>query len=390
MSADIVSAMREEILKGSFAPGAFLPPTRELSAEHGVCFETVRRALKLLEAEGLLEAVPRQGFRVTDAAALPATVCPVAYVTYFQPDLSDAQPVNWAVSQALQASAARRGWTVLGAHSGQVVIARGLREGENRIACHCDLDLVITDVSLPDGDGFALLKSISLLEDPKPRVILIARYPAEEEERRASAMGAIGYLGKPICFRDIAGVLRRHGGNWNTQRKLRRRTSGRACLLERNGSRDTHKPALLFWYIRDLSASGAFLETESPIPVGRELELYLEEGADSGFRTVFATDSSHPYVDAWWPPGHILGYQHTFVHTVLDLLIARKVAGVDIPVLGAADLELTPNAVGETGARVRLLELSLPPTGERAEILEGSAEEVAAGLVSKIKEQGVL
>ena len=53
-----------------------------------------------------------------------------------------------------------------------------------------------------------------------------------------------------------------------------------------------------------------------------ELELYLEEGPESGFRTVLATDASHPYVAAWWPPGHIVGYEHTFVHTVLDLIRA--------------------------------------------------------------------
>jgi predicted dehydrogenase len=35
-----------------------------------------------------------------------------------------------------------------------------------------------------------------------------------------------------------------------------------------------------------------------------------------------ATDPSHPYVDAWWPPGHIIGYEHTFTHTVFDLLEA--------------------------------------------------------------------
>jgi predicted dehydrogenase len=53
-----------------------------------------------------------------------------------------------------------------------------------------------------------------------------------------------------------------------------------------------------------------------------ELELYLEEGETSGFRTVLATDAGHPYAGAWWPPGHILGYEHTFVHTVLDFLRA--------------------------------------------------------------------
>jgi predicted dehydrogenase len=49
-----------------------------------------------------------------------------------------------------------------------------------------------------------------------------------------------------------------------------------------------------------------------------ELEVYTEEGPDSGFRTVLATDASHPFVEPWWPPGHILGYEHTFVHTMVD------------------------------------------------------------------------
>ena len=53
-----------------------------------------------------------------------------------------------------------------------------------------------------------------------------------------------------------------------------------------------------------------------------ELELYTEQGADSGFRTVLATDPAHPYVSAWWPPGHLIGYEHTFTHTVLDFLLA--------------------------------------------------------------------
>jgi predicted dehydrogenase len=53
-------------------------------------------------------------------------------------------------------------------------------------------------------------------------------------------------------------------------------------------------------------------------------ELDLFSTSDSprtqGFRTILATDPQHPYVKAWWPPGHILGYEHTFTHTVYDLL----------------------------------------------------------------------
>lgn len=62
-----------------------------------------------------------------------------------------------------------------------------------------------------------------------------------------------------------------------------------------------------------------------------ELELYLEEGKNSGFRTVLATDAKHPYVQAWWPPGHILGYEHSFTHTVFDLLNAIKTQQLPTP-----------------------------------------------------------
>lgn len=53
-----------------------------------------------------------------------------------------------------------------------------------------------------------------------------------------------------------------------------------------------------------------------------ELELYVEEGPDSGFKTVLVTNARHPYMAGWWPPGHIIGYEHTFTHSVLDLLKA--------------------------------------------------------------------
>ena len=43
---------------------------------------------------------------------------------------------------------------------------------------------------------------------------------------------------------------------------------------------------------------------------------------ERGFRTIMVTESSHPYVSAWWPPGHIIGWEHTFIHEVRDLLLA--------------------------------------------------------------------
>jgi predicted dehydrogenase len=41
------------------------------------------------------------------------------------------------------------------------------------------------------------------------------------------------------------------------------------------------------------------------------------------------TEPVHPYVGKWWPPGHIIGYEHTFTHTVYDLVEA--IAGGTVP-----------------------------------------------------------
>jgi predicted dehydrogenase len=41
-----------------------------------------------------------------------------------------------------------------------------------------------------------------------------------------------------------------------------------------------------------------------------------------GYRDIIVTEGVHPYAGAWWPPGHIIGYEHTFVHTVFDFLKA--------------------------------------------------------------------
>ena len=57
-----------------------------------------------------------------------------------------------------------------------------------------------------------------------------------------------------------------------------------------------------------------------------ELEFYdcTEKQGEQGFKTINVTEAVHPYVGAWWPPGHIIGYEHTFVHAIHDFLIALE------------------------------------------------------------------
>ena len=68
-------------------------------------------------------------------------------------------------------------------------------------------------------------------------------------------------------------------------------------------------------------------------------ELHVYDGtvpaADAGFRRILATEPDHPYAGAWWPPGHGLGYEHTFVHEVADFV--RDVANGTPPSPSFAD-----------------------------------------------------
>jgi predicted dehydrogenase len=59
-----------------------------------------------------------------------------------------------------------------------------------------------------------------------------------------------------------------------------------------------------------------------------ELEVFRAEAKsrqDRGFKTVLVTDRDHPYGGTWWPPGHILGWEHTFVHQLQHLV--KAIAG---------------------------------------------------------------
>ncbi|MDR6907754.1 putative dehydrogenase [Agromyces sp. 3263] len=47
-----------------------------------------------------------------------------------------------------------------------------------------------------------------------------------------------------------------------------------------------------------------------------------------GFTKILVTEAEHPYVAAWWPAGHMLGYEHGFSHQVKDLVEAID-AGTD-------------------------------------------------------------
>lgn len=68
----------------------------------------------------------------------------------------------------------------------------------------------------------------------------------------------------------------------------------------------------LAWDLEDLNRLHFYDHTEAP---------HLR-----GWRNILATERIHPYAN-WWPPGHIIGYEHTFVHAVADFLKAVAARG---------------------------------------------------------------
>jgi predicted dehydrogenase len=84
-----------------------------------------------------------------------------------------------------------------------------------------------------------------------------------------------------------------------------------------------------------------------------ELEFYdgTEDPDVAGFRRILVTEPTHPYVAAWWPPGHLLGYEHTFTHQAVDLV--TDIAADRDPVPSFADglrVQLVLDAVQRSAA----------------------------------------
>ncbi|SDL58946.1 Predicted dehydrogenase [Arthrobacter sp. ov407] len=95
-------------------------------------------------------------------------------------------------------------------------------------------------------------------------------------------------------------------------------------------------------------ASGAIASVEvSRVATGQKnslkLEIYGDKGAllfdlenlnvlgfldatlpvrEQGFRRILVNEPEHPYLEAWWPQGHVIGWEHTFTHEIRDFLVA--------------------------------------------------------------------
>ncbi|MEV1018208.1 Gfo/Idh/MocA family oxidoreductase [Micromonospora sp. NPDC049751] len=87
-----------------------------------------------------------------------------------------------------------------------------------------------------------------------------------------------------------------------------------------------------------------------------ELEFYdaTRPTLEQGFSRILVTEGDHPYMSAWWPPGHIIGYEHSFTHQMRDLIEAIATGTDPAPSFAdALQVQLVLDAVtrsAETGS----------------------------------------
>ncbi|MEV1332681.1 Gfo/Idh/MocA family oxidoreductase [Micromonospora costi] len=82
-----------------------------------------------------------------------------------------------------------------------------------------------------------------------------------------------------------------------------------------------------------------------------ELEFYdaTRPTTEQGFSRILVTEGDHPYMSAWWPPGHIIGYEHSFTHQMRDFIEAIATGADPAPSFAdALQVQLVLDAVGRS------------------------------------------
>jgi predicted dehydrogenase len=83
---------------------------------------------------------------------------------------------------------------------------------------------------------------------------------------------------------------------------------------------------------------------------------------EQGFRRILVNEPEHPYIGAWWPQGHILGWEHTFTHEIRDFLTAINTGAAPSPSFDdGLDVQRILAAVEESvAAKGALIQLASP------------------------------
>ena len=183
-------------------------------------------------------------------------------------------------------------------------------------------------------------------------IVDFLRYLGCEAEAVQATAAKLTDAGPDVEDAYVAAVDLRGGGIASLEAsRVARGWKGRQ-VVEFNGTRGS-----LWWNMEDLNRLHVFHGAD-------------EAGRSGGFRDVLVTQADHPFLGLWWPPGHPIGWEHSFVHEWRDLL-STVIDGRPLPPEQATFEDGYQAAVlcdaiiasAREGRRVRIEEMTAAPEG---------------------------
>ena len=108
--------------------------------------------------------------------------------------VDDEETLEYVISQVFRKNIRTEGW--------QIFFARNGVEALEKLKEHPDLDIVLTDLNMPEMDGLTLLSRLNQIDLPL-KTIVISAYGDMENIRNAMNLGAFDFLTKPIDLEDL-------------------------------------------------------------------------------------------------------------------------------------------------------------------------------------------
>jgi DNA-binding NarL/FixJ family response regulator len=90
----------------------------------------------------------------------------------------------------------------------EVVAEAGSGPEAVAVAGKTEVDVILMDLRMPDGDGVSATAAIQSLAVPVPRVLVLTTYDTDADILRAVEAGATGYLLKDAAKRELADAIR--------------------------------------------------------------------------------------------------------------------------------------------------------------------------------------
>ena len=338
-STELAARLRTAITAGRFGPGRYLPTERKLAAKHGVAPMTARRALKVLEAEGLVAAEPRQGYRVLATANDPDRGAPIAYILSPHPGPELWDELHKEYVSCFQRAADAQGWSLLAVGAEERTNAEVVEQLRTARVCAAILDTPSRELmaeiqraglpALAVDDWREDLDIDAVVQDGFRGGLLAGAWLAERGHKKIGWLGPIGVSRQGLeRFGGASAALAARG--IDIPRKLRIELKSpeapEAIELARKMLSRSDRPTAVLALWQGCTASLVAAARELGLVPGKDFDM-VGWSTESGYKSSFLPQFNGGPV----PPAAVWSVE-TLGRTAVARLAARR-ANPDLPAI---------------------------------------------------------